>query len=158
VVRDFNNVPDQGADVVLDFSDCPDIRVCADQGDPNVVVDCATRSVRAVSGPDGRATFRVIGCAANVGASPGSIGPSMKVYASVFLLGSVRVAALDQDGRNGVNVEDLSLFLRDWLLSGQPLARSDYNGDGRLDPNDLSRWLRAFAAGGSTQSGAASCP
>ena len=55
-VRDFNNVPEEGATVTLDFSNCPDIRVCADQADPNVVVDCAGRTVRAVTGSSGETT------------------------------------------------------------------------------------------------------
>jgi len=111
---------------------------------------------------DGQATFRVIGCAANLGGSPGSIGPCLNVYADgVFVggpgcAGAHRVAALDQNG-GGVNEGDMSLFLEDYF-SGQNYARSDYNGDGIVDGNDFSLWLAAFFAGGSAVSEGASCP
>ena len=156
VVRDFIQAPQPFADVVLDFRNCPDIRLCADQGDPSVLTDCATPSVRATAGQDGRVTFRVLGFAMNSGGSPGSIGPTLEVYADGVFLGAVRVAVLDQNG-GGVNPEDLSLLLGD-SFSGQAYARSDYDGNGVLDPNDVSIWLAAFFAGGSAVSGGAACP
>ncbi len=111
---------------------------------------------------NGQATFRVVGFAANQGASPGSIGPSLRVYvgnaippAGVYI-GTVRVAALDQNG-GGVNGMDLSLFLADYF-SGQNYARSDYNGDDVVGANDFSLWLAAFFAGGSAVSGGTPCP
>jgi hypothetical protein len=157
VVRDFNNVPEQNMEVVLDFSQCPDIRLAADQVDPHVTVDCAARSIGKLSGVNGEATFRVIGSAANLGASPGSIGPCLSVYANGVFLKTVRVAALDQNGVGGADSGDLALFLTDYF-SGQPFARSDYDGSGTLGGNDLSLWLAAFFAGGSAVSGGAACP
>ena len=157
IVRDFNRVPEQGSNLVLDFSNCPDIRVCADQRDPSVVVDCVASTVGAISGADGGATFRVLGFAVNTGASPGSIGPSLEVYADGIWLKTVRVAALDQNGVGGVDPMDLSLLLADHF-SGQSFARSDYDGNGALDSNDLSLWLAAFFAGGSAVSGGPACP
>lgn len=156
VLRDFNNVPEENREVTLDFSHCPDIRLCADQGDPGVVTDCAAKSVRATAGQDGRVTFRVLGFAVNSGASPGSIGPTLEVYVEGIFLETVRVSALDQNG-DGVNPADLSLLLGD-SFSGQAYARSDYDGNGVLDPNDVSLWLAAFFAGGSAVSGGAACP
>jgi len=157
VVRDFNNVPHQNREVVLDFSHCSDIRLSADQGDPNVTVDCAGRSLRKVSDVNGEATFRVSGSATNFGGTQGAIGPCLDVSAAGVFFKSVRVATLDQDGLSGVDSEDLSLFLADYF-SGQNFARSDYNGDGTLDGNDLSLWLAAFFAGGSAVSGGTACP
>ena len=157
VVRDYAGTAHGNQQVILDFHACPDIRVCADQGDPNVLVDCPSQTVRTLTDPDGRATFRVIGCAANTGASPGSIGPSLAVYADGVLLKVVRVAALDQDGSGGVSAGDLSMFLSDYF-SGQSFARSDYDGDGALGARDLSRWLSAYFAAGSPMSGVAACP
>lgn len=157
VVRDFNNVPHEGVDVVLDFHDCPDIRVCADQGDPNVVVDCTGRLIRAVSDRSGLATFRVMGSATNLGASPGSVGPCLDVFGDGVFFKVVRVATLDQNGLGGADGGDFSLFLADYF-SGQSFARSDYDGNGTLEGNDLSLWLSAFFAGGSAQSGGATCP
>ena len=157
VVRDYGGMPHAGQVVVLDFQACPDLRVCAEQSDPNVLVDCASRTVRTFTDSDGRVTLRVIGCATNTGASPGSIGPSLDVYADGVFLKVVRVAALDQNGSGGVNAGDLSLFLSDYF-SGQSFARSDYNGDGTLGANDLSRWMTAYFAAGSPMSGGTACP
>jgi len=156
VVRDFNNAPRANREVVLDFSQCPDIRVSATQADPNVAVDCLAHSIGKLSGVNGEATFRVIGSAANLGASPGSTGPCLNVYADGVYLKTVRVAALDQNGIDGVDGQDLSLFLTDYF-SGQAFARSDYDGSGVLDGNDLSLWLAAFFAGGSAQDGGENC-
>lgn len=157
VVRDFNNIPDADHPVLLDFSECPDIRLCADQLEPDVIVDCVARTIEAPTVPNGDRTFRVIGSAANLGASPGSVGACLNVYAGGVFLKTVRVAALDQNGIAGVNGDDFSLFLTDYF-SGLPLARSDYDGNGAVDGNDLSLWLEAFFAGGSVQSGGAPCP
>jgi len=157
VVRDFNNVPHQNRDVLLDFSHCSDIRLSADQQDPNVTVDCAGRSLHKVSDANGEATFRVIGFATHLGGTQGTIGPCLEVSAAGVFFKTVRVAALDQNGLSGVDGDDLSLFLADYF-SGQAFARSDYDGNGALDGNDLSLWLAAFFAGGSAAGGGAACP
>jgi hypothetical protein len=160
VVRDFNHFPDPGDNVILDFHNCPDILLCADQNDPNVFVDCTNRSIGAVSDSNGQATFRVVGCADSHGASAGSIGATLNVYANGMLLKVVRVAALDQAGCDGLSATDLSLWLQDYF-SGRAFARSDYDGDGALNANDLSLWLSAFFAGKSALgcgSGTATCP
>jgi hypothetical protein len=155
IVRDRNNVPMLNEEVVLDFSGCPDIKLAADQLDPSVSVDCLAHTLGKLSDVNGRATFLVIGSAANLGASPGAIGPALDVYAEGIFVNAVRVAALDQNG-GGVSGEDLSLLLTDYF-SGQAFARSDYDGSGVLDGNDLSLWLAAFFAGGSAQDGGENC-
>ena len=155
-VRDFNNVPSENEMVSLDFQNCPDIRLCIDQDDPRVTVDCAGRSVSARTGPDGAASFRVIGCAVNQGSSPGAIAPTLIVFAEGVYITTARVAALDQNG-GGVDGSDLSMVLDDYF-SGQPFARSDYDGNGVLTGNDLSLWLAAYFKAGSAVSGGAACP
>src|SRR5262245_9807884 len=164
-VRDPGNVPQENSRVVLDFSGCPDIHVCADQRDPTVTVDCVAHTLMKLTSVNGQATFRVVGCAANQGASPGSIGPSLRVFADgVYITpracdgdgSGVRVAALDQNG-GGLNGMDLRLFLTDFI-SGKAFARSDYDGNGVLGANDLSRWLTALFAGGSAVGGSPACP
>jgi len=156
ILRDRNNVPDENEPVTLDFHYCADIRLCSDQRDPGLVVDCVARTVSGRSSPDGRVTFCVIGCATNLGASPGSIGPALEIYSDGILLKAVRVAVLDQNG-GGLTGGDLSLVLNDYL-SAQPFARSDYDGDGLITGNDLSLWLAAYFAGGSAVSGGGACP
>jgi hypothetical protein len=151
---DYGGGPVSYANVALDFHACPDIRICNHQGDPNVSTDCTYRTVRAFTDMDGRVTFQVIGCATHSGA--GSVTPSLDVYADGVFLKSVRVSALDQNGVAGADSGDLALFLTDYF-SGQPFARSDYDGSGALGAADLSYWLGAFFAGRSVVS-AATCP
>ena len=156
ILRNPNNEPDEGNPVVLDFHDCTDIRLCTDQQDPGLVVDCVARTITGMSGPDGRVTFRVIGCATNFGASPGSTGPALTVYGGGHFLKTIPVAVLDQNG-GGVDGSDLNMVIAD-CLSGQPFARSDYDGNGVLTGNDLSLWLAAYFAGGSAVGGGGACP
>ena len=158
VVRKLSGRPVPGADVVLEFSGCPDLRFCADQGDPNVTADCTHHVIRARADGNGQVTFHVQGCAANTGASRGPTGPALNVYADGVPLKVVRVAALDETGSNGLDPNDLSAWLADFF-SGEAFARSDYDGDGTLDPNDLSLWLGAFLGGASALGcGSATCP
>ena len=158
VIRDFNNQPRENNSVVLDFHNCTDLRICTDQADPNVVVDCVSRTIRGLSAVDGHVTFRVLGGAANSGASPGPTNPAMTVYADGVFLNNVRVAAFDQSGSNGMDGGDHSVWLADFM-SGQAFARSDYDGDGVLGGNDLSLWLAAFFGGASAVGcGSATCP
>ena len=158
VVRKLSGRPVPGADVVLEFSGCPDLRFCTDQGDPNVTMYCEYRVLRAFADGNGQVTFHVAGSAANNGASPGPSGPALKVYADGVLLKVVRAAALDQNGSDGLTGNDHSAWLADYF-SGQAFARSDYDGDGTLGGNDLSLWLAAFFGGASALGcGSAVCP
>src|SRR5262245_11707696 len=59
-VRDFNNVPIVNSSVVIDFSRC-DVQLCADQKDPEVVVDCVSQTVRKLTNVNGNACFIVLG-------------------------------------------------------------------------------------------------
>ena len=158
VTRGFAGQPWPDVSVVLDFHNCPDLRFCSDQGDPNIVFDCTSRTIRGMTAADGHVTFRVLGGAANSGASPGPTNPAMTVYADGIFLNNVRVAAFDQSGSNGMDGNDQSVWLADFM-SGQPFARSDYDGDGVLSGNDLSLWLAAFFSGASAVGcGSATCP
>ena len=156
LVRNLAGDPQQSSSVVLYFRDCPDVRICTNQS-PDLMVYCEGRSVRGFTGPDGRVTFRVVGCANNLGASPGAVAPGVDVYADGVFLRTISAAVLDQDGGGGLDGADLSLFLADYF-SGQPFSRSDFDGDGTLSGNDLSVWHAAFFAGGSARSGTPSCP
>ena len=157
LIRNLAGNPQPNTYVLLDFTACPDLRICSDQGDPNVSVDCSYRSVRAFTGMDGRVTFTIIGSAINSGGSPGATGPNVNVYADGVFLKTIRVAAIDEDGAGGVDGADLSLFLADYF-SGQTFARSDFDGDGVLSGNDLSVWHGVFFGGTSVRSGTPSCP
>jgi hypothetical protein len=159
VIRRLSGDPLNQGLIVLDFSNTPDMRPSASQPDPAVLdVFCqgGVSTVRTMTGPDGKATIRIVGSAVP-SAPSGAHAPTLGVYCNGVFLGTVIVSALDLDGSAGVNPTDNSVFLRDFF-SGQYWERSDFNGDGVLGPGDLSVWVQAFFAANSVQSGGAGCP
>jgi hypothetical protein len=149
----------QNASVVLDFSEAADagaIRLSMHQ-QPGTTIDCATHTVRLQSGPDGVASFRVIGAARNRGATPAPATLHVKVYADGVLLGTPILAAFDEDSEQGVAPNDMSAWAGD-LFSSSYWSRSDFNGDGVLNGLDLSRLADVFFRGGSSDVNAAWCP
>jgi hypothetical protein len=156
VVRKLSGQTVAFADVVVDFSDCHDVVVCADQLDPNSTMLCSSKAVRKFTGPDGGVTFTIVGGSTGAG-NASSIGGAARIYADGVLLRTPSAAAYDLDGQLGVAAGDLSTWLGDFA-STQPWARSDYDGDGSVGGGDLSAWLTVFAGGRSIQSCGARCP
>lgn len=154
VVRDLVNNPKNGSNVVVDFSGCPDIQVCADQLDPNAVVFCSAKTVRKFTDANGSVQFTILGSSTGPAVS---IGGCAKIFASGALLRTPSVAAFDLDGAGGVGAGDLSIWLADFG-SGMAWARSDYDGSGTVGAGDLSLWLEVFGSGRSPQSCSTSCP
>jgi hypothetical protein len=147
VIR-LSGTPIRGSYVVLDFANAPDIRVAASQPGANVGAFCDAglySSVRGTTASDGTVSFTVIGQASH--ARPDAGHPSLNIYADGVFLGTVPVAAVDQDG-GGLGAADNSLWQSDYF-SGQYLERSDFDGDGMLGAADFSLWLAAFFGGGS---------
>ena len=158
-VRDFNNVPIQNSSVVIDFSNC-DVQLCAEQDVPNVTdindgvqVDCISKTVRKLTDASGVACFSVKGktkafidCTA--------LKACVEIFADGVFLCAVDAPIYDlvaQDGEDGLNPNDLSLWL---YLSGNcpdgPYRGNyDCTNQGILDPNDLSLWLYVSGQGGS---------
>jgi len=156
VVRGWANGLKNGAVVVVDFSQCPDVVICADQLNPNATVNCGAKTTRVLTNALGEARFTILG--ASTGASnAASVDSCVKISANGTLLRTARFATFDLDGSGGVGAGDLSVWLADFA-SGQPYERSDYDGDGHVGAGDLSEWLTVFGAGGSGQSCGASCP
>jgi hypothetical protein len=145
--------------VVIDFSACTaqDIRLSQDQPHhPGTLFNCAAKTVTAVSNASGIATFRLAGGAAHSGAnSPGVSSPCAVVRVEGILLGSLVVAAPDEDSSEGVNALDLAAFASDRF--GSYRARSDFDGDGSLTALDLSIFARFRFSGQSTNTHAV-CP
>jgi hypothetical protein len=56
-----------------------------------------------------------------------------------------------------MGTNDISLWLGDFAL-GEPIGRSDYDGDGVVSAADLSIWLGLWGAAGSSESAASFCP
>ncbi|MEO5879482.1 MAG: hypothetical protein ABIR22_04905 [Candidatus Eisenbacteria bacterium] len=148
VVRDIANRSVPGAVVVIDFSACGDLRLCADPHDPNALVNCANRTVTKVAGLVGEARFRIVGCSIRVPGEPGDGGNCARIYADGDLLAYPSVAIYDLEGCNGLGPPDLSAWLSDYFVGLSPTS-GDYDLSYDLGPNDLSLWLTAFFGAGS---------
>lgn len=148
IVRDLANNPVPGALVVLDLSECPDLRLCADPHDPDLTVDCARRTIRRQADAAGVAQFRLMGWSIATPGTPGSPYHSALVFADGVLLGRPNVSIYDLD-RNGMGGGDLAAWLTDFFSATNP-ARGDYDCTGSLGGSDVSTWLAAYFANGST--------
>ncbi len=141
--------------IVIDFSQCPGIELCTTQADPQVLVDCPTRTARFFGNGSGDATVRITGRVDRTVA--GSHAPNCILYSDGVMLGTFPAASPDEDG-NGLGASDNSLWQQDYF-SGQYWERSDFDGNGVLGAADLALWTTLFFANGSTRScGAATCP
>lgn len=172
VVKDNSGTPVAGAQVILDFTPCAaaDVRLASIQPDPELSMDCATHRVWKTTDAAGQVHFRVAGFAQNPGGgSFGAPAPGYGVFGATVkadgvILGVITVATLDQNGFGGVNAVDTALFMNDRFAfnPGDPVAtvrgRSDYDGNGAVNPVDLSLLLKAVFLGGSLSSAAAACP
>jgi len=140
--------------VVASFESTPDIDMCTTQPNPPQYTTCDYGSATGtLTDANSTATLTILGRANR--AQSDAAAPSLKIYCDGVLIGTVRVAVLDQDG-GGIGPADLSLWQDDYF-SSQFLERSDLNGDGALGPADLSFLLGAYFANGSTNNGS-TCP
>lgn len=167
VVHDAFNVPVANAVVELDGSACAndparDLWLAQTQPYPAVIADCAHHKVSAITGLDGRATFRVVGTALAVRGAPGITTGCVTVRVDGVLVNNgvpIRLSAFDQDGSGGVAAGDLSLFMDRLFQSPAGYStRADFNGDGLCNSGDLALMLRVLMQAGSTASGGALCP
>ncbi len=158
VVRDLANNPLRGLVVVVDFSGCTDLAICADQLDTAATVNCAAKTVRKTTDGTGTVTFTILG-GSNGSGNATTLLNGVKIFGNGVLFGWPTASAFDLDGSRGVGINDLSVWLSDLATPGNPpFGRSDFDGDGALGINDLSVWLTAYGAGGSVAGCAASCP
>ena len=158
-IRDFNNVPVPNATVTVEFSNCGDIQLCADQKDPDVIVDCVAQTVRKLTDVDGRACFRVIGRRRNVDCAP-KPNPCVEVFWDGTFICALYAPVFDLVNEPGVGVSgnDLSEFLHLFFDCGVYLTAIDYNCNATVDGDDLSEFLRAFFGGGSALGCDSKCP
>jgi hypothetical protein len=158
IVRDLANNPIVGAQVVIDLSDCPELHLCADQGDPDAIVNCAAKTVRKLTDATGTVGFTLLG-GSNGAGDAGELLHAGKIYEDGFLIGSPTVSAFDLDGAGGVGINDLSAWLTDFGTAGAPaFGRSDYDCSGTVSINDFSLLLTALGSGAQLESCAATCP
>jgi hypothetical protein len=145
--------------VVIDFSQAPQVRFASDQPwnttwDGRPSVNCAARTVLAITDINGYADAVVAGGVTNLTSGP---APVARVYADGVFWGDVPIVAYDLDGHGGVGAADLSLWLSAFG-SGLDYGMLDYDQDGKLGAGDLSLWLDAFGSGGNAESAATTCP
>ncbi len=140
-------------EVMLDFSECPDITISAQHDYPGLIYRSCTQ-VAAMTDANHYAHFRLVGHTQRTGCSP-SPGVVKQYYRGV-LHRTFQVACFDQDG-GGVGASDLSLILAD-LGCGVYRSRSDFDGSGNLGPNDLSIFLGVYFGNGSNSGDIRLCP
>jgi hypothetical protein len=151
-IRDGSNNPVPNSTVVINFSSCvtQDIRLGQNQPDPGTIVNCPAKTITKVTNASGQVTFRIVGGANNVSNASGHNVGCASIQADGIPLGSVTVAAYDQNLTGSVTSSDLSRFAVDFF-GGQYRGRSDYNCTGTITSSDLSRFAVVFFVGGSTQ-------
>ncbi len=111
--------------------------------------ECQTQTTVTASTVDGIAYFRPCGTAVHLGAC-GDFGSGGLLSApGVANPVSCQVACYDHDG-NGVNINDLSLFLADLGCSSY-VGHADYDGSQSVGVNDLSALLAIIGAGNSSE-------
>jgi hypothetical protein len=114
-VRDLANNPIQNSSVVIDFTGC---NAAADPGPSTIqkgvngeIVDCVSKTVRAVTNVSGVVNMDVQGLASGTAAGATPNGACAQIFADGVLLATVQVAGYDLDGASGVTAGDLSQFL-----------------------------------------------
>lgn len=165
-IRDAGNNPIANSTVVINFTNCItpgpggalDIELSSTQPHhPGGLSNCLAKTVTAVTNASGIATFRVAGSAdRGAGGSPGTTTPCAEVRADGILMGSLRVAAWDQNKLGGCNATDFGLVLGD-AFAGGFRNRSDFNGDLATNATDFGLILGVAFAGTATTSYAV-CP
>jgi hypothetical protein len=156
IMRDLANNPVPGVVVAINLSASPDLRLCADQLDPAVTVNCAGKIISKLSAADGSARFTLLGGSTGTGNAV-TLLYGGRIFANGSLIATPTVSTYDLDGTSGVGANDLSAWLHDFA-SGQPYGRSDYDCSNTIGANDLSMWLVVFGSGAMAQSCGASCP
>lgn len=109
IVRDVANNPVAGAVVMVDFSNCTDLRLSRQSsGATNPALegqelDCSLRSIRGVTDATGRVHLSVLGAGTNVagGPTPGPGSACARVFIDGQLIRSTIVRIFDQNGAAG---------------------------------------------------------
>lgn len=148
IVRDFVNNPILASLVRLDFSDMIDIELCRANGDvlgtlPFVNDTCSTSQLWGFTNNDGVLVFSVLGRSVND--SLCADGHNMihrgTVYADGVIIGHFTSPALLQNSDNVHDSSDVKAVEHDvacYQAKGTYVGRSDFDGDGVLDAQDVS--------------------
>jgi hypothetical protein len=169
-VRDFANNPVAGSTVVINFTNCIELRLCSFNLGAQTV-DCLTKTVTLTTNGVGQATFSILGAGTLTGlpVSPpiaaGAGAGCATISADGVPLGTATAVIYDIDGavpplgvgpafHNGVKGLDLNIVFADVnagytdaVVSGACGAgpnyrgRCDYNEDGVINSLDISRYV-----------------
>jgi hypothetical protein len=162
-IRDAANNPVPNSVVVITMSGCTgtEIRLSSNQPHAGVFVNCAAKSVSAVTNASGIATFRLLGrVGTHPGFATGVVSGCASVTADGVPLGAINVSVADQNGAGGCNAADGALFLadRDNATSPKNQARSDFNGAAGVNAADGAIFLQLRDFSGADVTEAADCP
>ena len=177
VIRDAGGNPVANSTVIIDFTlgYAAEFRIGSVQPFAGMGVSCGAHQVVVVTDATGSATFRVQGYAINPGGGitiSGPPGPGLTnaagatVTADGVTLGTLVVAAYDQNTLAGVNSIDQARLLNDIFscncaapFGPNNRTRSDLNFDGRMTSVDLALFLQvSLPPGSSSQSNSVACP
>jgi hypothetical protein len=153
-VRDIGNNPVPGISVILDFSQCGDLKLASTQSYMGETVNCQYSYAQNFSDALGYAHFAVRGIRV-----PGVAHGHNAVHVVVdgCQAGLIGAGTYDQDGANGVTLADLGLWAADYFAGLNP-DRSDYDGNGYVGLGDLSDFATCYFSNCSSASGPTSCP
>ena len=162
-IRDAGNSPVPNSVVIINAAGCTgtEIRLSSNQPHAGVFVNCAAKSVSAVTNVSGVATFRLLGrIGTHPGFATGKVSGCASVTADGVALGAINVAVADQNGAGGCNAADGALFLadRDQGASPKNQARSDFNGAAGVNAADGALFLQLRDFSGVDVTEAADCP
>lgn len=154
-IRDGSNTPISGVDVVMNFSACTDVRICSVTQPAGILVNCASKEVRATTNASGVATFRIVGGGLTSGAAVTS--PCVTVSCQTVPLNTLRVGTFDINGAGGLTAADVTLAKND-LNTNPTRTRSDFNKSTTITAADITILKNVLNGAGSAASCATYCP
>jgi hypothetical protein len=156
--------------VVMDFSGCPEITICAVRVEPGVEVSCDASTRRlTLTAPEsncevkvalvGSVTNRAVGSGAGIKISVGAVMITDGINHPL-----VTVSALDESGGDGLSPSDLGRWFSDsFSPTYEPRSDFDHNATcvNKVGPTDLALWLKSYFDGyvfGCESVGGTMCP
>jgi len=163
-VRDAANNPVPNSVVVINFTGCGspnEIKISSTQPFAGMFVNCAARTVSAVTNASGIATFRVVGAAAATSAAFVGVGEGCaSVTADGVALGTMSVGTPDLNGATGgggalgVTGQDTLQYTNHLFGVGLYRSRANFTGAaGTINGQDTLVYTGFLFGGGSTTNG-----
>lgn len=156
VIRDANNVPHPGTEIVLDFTACTDVRLSQNINGIGGVTDCASKRITGTTDGFGVLTLSVV-AGGNGLDPPRALRDCVAVTADGMPFPSISVSTADRDGVLGVGSGDFALLIFDFV-NHETAGRSDLDDSGLVGSGDLSKLIGLFVGNASALSGSPYCP